>query len=267
VRERAGSPVDRLRGKGKAVPGWLVIAASLVIGGLVVAVAGVLSAGPRTRALPTVRLHGAPTSTAVAGTAPAHTVPSHKGASPGGARTGRHGRTAAAASARPVSSLLPYAPAMTGAAPAGLVIPSIGVNASVIALGTAPDGQVEVPPLTEPMLASWFDDGPAPGQDGPAAIYGHVDTAATGPGVFYRLGDLAIGADADVTLADGQVAVFEVYRVAEYPKDAFPTMAVYGDTDGPELRLITCGGAFDPALGSYDDNIVVYARLVAEHNS
>jgi hypothetical protein len=28
---------------------------------------------------------------------------------------------------------------------------------------------------------------------------------------------------------------------------------------GPELRLITCGGTFDPASGSYLSNVVVYA--------
>jgi hypothetical protein len=29
----------------------------------------------------------------------------------------------------------------------------------------------------------------------------------------------------------------------------------------PELRLITCGGTFDRARGSYRDNLVVFARL------
>jgi sortase (surface protein transpeptidase) len=142
-------------------------------------------------------------------------------------------------------------------------IPAICVRASVVALGLNHDGTVRVPPLSKPQLTSWFDDGPAPGQLGPAALYGHVDTAAAGPAVFYRLGDLVPGDRVDITRADHRVAVFTVYRVAEYPKNAFPTMRVYGDTRGPELRLITCGGAFDPSTGSYQDNIVVYARLIA----
>jgi sortase (surface protein transpeptidase) len=143
-----------------------------------------------------------------------------------------------------------------------MAVPAIGVNAPVISLGENPDGTVQVPSLTTPQLTSWFDDGPAPGQPGPAAIYGHVDTAAAGPAVFYRLGDLAPGDAVDVTRADGSVARFQVYRVAEYAKGAFPTTAVYGNTPGPELRLITCGGAFDAATGSYAENIVAYARLV-----
>jgi sortase (surface protein transpeptidase) len=142
-----------------------------------------------------------------------------------------------------------------------VAIPAIGVCGRVIPLGENPDGTVLVPPLSEPRLTSWFDDGPAPGQTGPAALFGHVDTAAAGPAVFYRLGDLVPGDAVDVTRADHRVAVFRVYRIAEYPKNAFPTMAVYGNTARPELRLITCGGSFDAVRGSYDDNIVVYARL------
>ena len=147
--------------------------------------------------------------------------------------------------------------------PVQVVIPAICVRASVIPLGENPDGTVRVPPLSTPGLTSWLDAGPAPGQDGPAALYGHVDTAASGPAVFYRLGDLVPGDTVDIIRADHRVAVFGVYRVAEYQKNAFPTLTVYGGTPGPELRLITCGGAFDPSTGSYLGNIVVYARLTA----
>ena len=44
---------------------------------------------------------------------------------------------------------------------------------------------------------------------------------------------------------------FTVTRVARYAKDAFPATEVYGPTPGAELRLITCGGAFDRAARSY----------------
>ena len=47
----------------------------------------------------------------------------------------------------------------------------------------------------------------------------------------------------------------------QYPKDNFPTQKVYGNTEGAELRLITCDG-YDPETGLFDDNYVVYAELV-----
>ena len=59
---------------------------------------------------------------------------------------------------------------------------------------------------------------------------------------------------------DDTTAVFTVDRVEQVAKDAFPTRAVYGNTAGAELRLITCDG-YDPATGLFDDNYVVYATL------
>jgi hypothetical protein len=66
-----------------------------------------------------------------------------------------------------------------------------------------------------------------------------------------------------VTRTDGSTVTFQVDSVARYPKDAFPTDAVYGDIDHAGLRLITCGGEFDRAARSYKDNIVVYASAVS----
>jgi hypothetical protein len=56
--------------------------------------------------------------------------------------------------------------------------------------------------------------------------------------------------------------VFRVYAEHVYAKDRFPTEQVYGPALSPELRLITCGGTFDPATGSYLSNVVVYATQV-----
>ena len=53
-----------------------------------------------------------------------------------------------------------------------------------------------------------------------------------------------------------------VTKVDKVSKSAFPTEAVYGPTSDPELRLLTCGGAFDQAAHSYVDNVIVYAKLV-----
>ena len=61
------------------------------------------------------------------------------------------------------------------------------------------------------------------------------------------------------------VAIVAVGQPPEhaYPKDRFPTEAVYGDIDHAGLRLITCGGDFDQPTHYYVDNIVVYANFVA----
>jgi Sortase domain len=146
------------------------------------------------------------------------------------------------------------------APPARLQIRAIGVSTPLVRLGRLPDGSIEVPPAWN--TAGWYDQGPRPGQPGPAVLIGHVDSK-TGPAVFYRLRDLRPGDIVRVGLTDGRTLVFRVQRTERYPKDKFPAEAVYFPTLDRELRLITCGGDFDYAKGSYVDNIVVYATLVA----
>lgn len=200
----------------------------------------------------------------------------------GAATTGGAGTTGTtgAAAATGLSELAPPAPApqdapdpasvppvrgpvLAAATPTSLTIPTIGVSSAVAEVGLNPDTTMEVPqpgPLYD--RAAWFRGSPMPGELGPSVIIGHVDSAKDGPSVFFKLGEVKPGQRIDVGRADGTTAVFNVVSVASYPKDAFPLQTVYGDTDNAALRLITCGGAFSKAKGSYRDNIVVFADLV-----
>lgn len=148
--------------------------------------------------------------------------------------------------------------------PTRVDIPAIGVHARVVPLGLRRDGSIKVPSLTEKHApAAWYDKSPTPGQLGASVILGHVDSARYGPAVFFKLGALKTGDTVNVARADHTVARFRVDRVVRYPKDHFPTTAVYGSTGHAALRLITCGGHFDQAAGDYRSNIVVYATLQA----
>jgi hypothetical protein len=153
-------------------------------------------------------------------------------------------------------------PALDRSEPVRLRIPAIAVDTRLLQLGLRDDGRVEVPPLDSPE-AGWYRYSPTPGERGPAVLLGHVDSARTGPGVFYDLPALAPGDPIEVGRADGSTVSFVVDRIGRYPKAAFPTTDVYGDVPDPELRLVTCGGAFDDGTGHYEDNIVVYARAAA----
>ena len=145
--------------------------------------------------------------------------------------------------------------------PVEIRIPSIGVSSEVTVVGLNPDGTLEVPqPGPDYDKAAWYEGSPAPGQTGPSVIEGHVDSAENGPSVFYDLGKVAVGDTIEITREDGSVVTFVVHDVQAYPKDDFPTLTVYGNTDRPELRLITCGGPFDSSRGHYLDNTVVFAH-------
>jgi len=168
----------------------------------------------------------------------------------------------AADAGTPSPSVSPSAAPAAVAAPVSLAIPAIGVTSDLLRLGLNGDGSVQVPPLAADDEAGWYERGPAPGAVGPAVVLGHVDSAAHGPGVFFELGGLAPGDEIAVTRADGTVAVFAVDRVERHPKDDFPTIDVYGNTEGAQLRLITCGGVFDAGARSYEDNVIAFASLV-----
>jgi len=146
--------------------------------------------------------------------------------------------------------------------PVRIVIPAIGVDAPVMQLGLNPDRTIQVPPLADPNLAGWYKYGPAPGQIGPAVIVGHIDSVASGGEVFYKLRYLVRGDKVVIYQAGGGTVTYVVDGLQQVPKTAFPTRSVYGSVPYPALRLVTCGGVFNPATHSYESNVIVYGHLV-----
>jgi sortase (surface protein transpeptidase) len=133
------------------------------------------------------------------------------------------------------------------------------IDSSLQRLALQADGTVAVPDRTD--VAGWYERGPRPGQPGPAVILGHVDSH-TGPGIFINLRRVRTGTLVQIDRADGSTATFRVTRLSRVPKVSFPTDLVYAPTLDPTLRLVTCGGSFDPTRGSYRDNVIAFADQV-----
>lgn len=150
-------------------------------------------------------------------------------------------------------AVLPHSP------PTQLHIPAIGVTSGFVGLGLDGDGALAVPQGAD--VVGWYRGAPTPGERGPAVATAHVDWQHE-KGVFHDLGRLKPGDDVTVDRADGVGVVFRVTRVAEYVKTQFPTEEVYGGTDDAELRLITCGGRYDAATHNYENNVVIFAKMV-----
>jgi sortase (surface protein transpeptidase) len=204
---------------------------------LVLAVGGTALGTALRGAAPAAAAGGRPVAAAAVAVPPVPPVPSGEGAAAGPAM------------ARPLG------PASSARASA-VRIPAIGVRSPLVDLGVDATGAL-VPPGSADV-AGWFTAGAVPGEPGPAVIAGHVDSRA-GPGVFYRLGDLPVGAEVDVDRSDGTTVRFEVVAVDRVGKVDFPTEQVYGPGRAPRLSLVTCGGEFDRAAGHYRDNVVVSA--------
>lgn len=151
--------------------------------------------------------------------------------------------------------------ASRGITPMHVSIPSIGVESDLETLGLEDDGRIQPPVAWE--KAGWYEKGVVPGDVGPAVIAGHVDSPV-GPAVFLDLAALENGDEIHVTLSDGTTDVYRVDGALEASKADFPTSEVYKSTPTPQLRVITCGGDYDPATGHYVDNLVVFATLVTD---
>jgi hypothetical protein len=151
--------------------------------------------------------------------------------------------------------------ASSGITPTHVSIPAIGVESDLETLGVQSDGRIEPPVAWE--KAGWYSEGVVPGDVGPAVIAGHVDSPY-GPAVFLDLAALQNGDEIHVTLSDGSTDVYRVDGSLEAAKADFPTSEVYKSTPTPQLRVITCGGEYDPATGHYVDNLVVFATLVSD---
>ncbi|HEY2223038.1 sortase domain-bontaining protein [Actinomycetospora sp.] len=153
---------------------------------------------------------------------------------------------------------------LSSAAPTGIEIPAIALTRnSIMSLGYNEDLSLQVPP--DAATVGWFSRGAAPGTTGPAVFASHINYGGK-KGGFADIAQLAAGDQVLVHRADGTSVVFVIDRVDRASKKSFPTAAVYGPTTGPEIRLITCGGTFDPSTRNYEDNVIVFGHATRAYH-
>jgi hypothetical protein len=143
----------------------------------------------------------------------------------------------------------------TASPPVAVTIPVLGVRARIVPEGIGPGGALNIPP---PAEVGWYDQGPAPGQDGTTVLAGHIDDHGV-PGAFLRLNDIQAGATIQVTTASGRVAAYTVTERRMLPQDDLAGSGLLSQQGAPELVMISCGGDYDEATHLYLDNIVIVA--------
>lgn len=233
-----------------------VIALIVSAAALAVSIAVIVAAGPE-------RVESVGSRAGIEDAASASAQP----ASPGGVADAGPASAAASAGATP-SPTPKYASVRIDAtkplvresvpAPVRIVIPAIGVDAPVDAIGVDSAGRVAVP--RDVSRIGWYKWGPAPGASaGSAMLTGHVDGVDQGPGEFYDLGTLTVDDTVTIERADGSTVVYRVIARESFAKTVVPLEDIFARSGPHRLTLVTCGGPFDYESLVYTDNVVVTA--------
>ena len=149
------------------------------------------------------------------------------------------------------------APAPEAARAVRLTAPTVGIDLPVRPVGVARDRQMALP--ADPAMLGWYRYGPAPGAGrGSVVVAGHLDSRRYGLGPLVRLRDVQVGDRVVVTRDDGTRRAYLVRSLRRYDRQALPA-ELFSRTGGERLRIVTCGGAYLPELGGYQQNLVVTA--------
>ena len=159
------------------------------------------------------------------------------------------------------------------ATPDRLRIPSLSLNSPITPvdlvrseIGTPCDPNYPYRPCNTNAVG-WFDQSPLPGAPGNAILDGHelwygAHKPLYVPASFTHLYEVKVGDQVLVTDAKGQVFVFRVDSVTVLPLPSYPP-SLYQSGGPPSLTLITCNGAYSPALHAISHRLFVHATYLS----
>lgn len=102
------------------------------------------------------------------------------------------------------------------------------------------------------QYTSWLGEG------GNVVLAGHYNYPDGQPGIFGQLHAVQIGSD--ITVSQGDTV--KTYRVTQVRVVPFTDVSVVYPTGVDQLTLITCNGVYNPALGTYEDRLIVIAEAI-----
>lgn len=146
---------------------------------------------------------------------------------------------------------------------ASIIIPAIGVDAPLEAVGVLPTGVMAVPVQNPWTGVGWYHNGPFPGEKGSAVVDGHLDRPGGAPAVFWRIHSLHVGDVIIVSHPGRKTLTFRVTEMQFYTPQQAPLARIFRNTSGTFLNLVTCAGTWLPLEHQTTLRLVVYSTLVA----
>jgi LPXTG-site transpeptidase (sortase) family protein len=148
------------------------------------------------------------------------------------------------------------------AMPVRLLVPSQNINVEIVEVGVTADGALEAP--TDWTKAGWYKKSAFPGRKGNVIIDGHYDTNTGSAAAFWNLKNLKVG---DKVVVADEYGVEHTYVVNELIHVSITDtnrLEKLNKHSGRTLTLITCGGFWNPVIGTYDERLIV--KALADEN-
>lgn len=143
--------------------------------------------------------------------------------------------------------------------PATIIIPSIGINATVADAGLKADGTMDI--QKNPDQVAWYEFGTRPGDEGSAVIAGHSGWVGLHGSIFNNIYKLQKGDKVLTFDHAGLTKTFIVTGSKEYNPTANAS-SVFQSSDGKaHLNLVTCDGVWINAVDSDSSRLVVFTDL------
>ncbi|HWQ57390.1 MAG TPA: class F sortase [Clostridia bacterium] len=139
------------------------------------------------------------------------------------------------------------------------------VMCDIVPVGRIEEGERagQMDTVDNPDLAAWYQDGPAPGENGNALLNGHKSWKGK-IGRFSVLWNMRIDDLVAVALDNGEVRYFTVISVDFYPYNDVPAEVMNLESTAPRMTLITCYGEFDQAVQTSSQRCVVVCEPIAD---
>jgi LPXTG-site transpeptidase (sortase) family protein len=128
---------------------------------------------------------------------------------------------------------------------------------SVEAVGVEDGGFLGVPSSWH--TAGWYAEGAKPGEEGNVILDGHYDTNTGAPGAFWELKAVQIGDTVVLTDKLGRDFYYQVTSKSFISITDPDRAQVFASGKEKVLTLITCGGMWDYASGTYNKRLVITA--------
>ncbi|MBD3365758.1 sortase [candidate division WWE3 bacterium] len=121
-------------------------------------------------------------------------------------------------------------------------------------------GQMQTP--TEWSKAGWYRRSAKAGEEGNIVINGHYDNAQGLPAAFYNLKSLKVNDKVYLVDSFGRTFAYQItetFYVSIFDDDRVERVL---KGEGVSLTLVTCGGVWVPAEGTYNNRFVVKAKRI-----